>query len=296
MAKLQKGGLGRGLEALIGKAQFEEPVKEVAPTASPVSEERILLLDPHDLKPNPKQPRRAFNEETLQELADSIKRDGVVEPVIVRSRNGAYELVSGERRVRAGIIAGLAKIPAIIRDVSDSEMLKIGLIENIQREDLNAIETANAYRSLMKEFTWTQEELAQQVGKKRATVANMIRLLNLPQDVQQYVADGLIAMGHARALLAIESPRAQSAACRAIVERGLSVRQVERLAAPPQPKTKKPAQQDPHIVALEDELRHSLGTQVYVRSNASNKAKGRIEIEYYSLDDLDRILAVLRSH
>ena len=147
----------------------------------------------------------------------------------------------------------------------------------------------------MKEVGWTQEELAQQVGKKRATVANMVRLLNLPQDVQQCVADGSIAMGHARALLAIDSTKAQSVACRAIIARGLSVRQVERLAAPPQPKAKKTGDRDPHVAALEDELRRALGTHVAVRPNAANKAKGRIEIEYYSLDDLDRILAVLRS-
>lgn len=293
MAKFRKGGLGRGLEALIGGPDVPEPATAVEEVTE--GGERLLHLDPHGVKPNPKQPRRTFSDESLQELAESIRQDGIVEPVVVRSRDGHYELVSGERRVRAAILAGLETVPAVLRDVSDSEMLKLGLIENIQREDLNAIETGSAYRALMKEFNWTQEELAHQVGKNRATVANTMRLLNLPQDVQQSVATGQITMGHARALLAIESPRAQSAACRAIVERGLSVRQIERLAAAPKPKSSKSSARDPHVAALEDELRRGLGTRVSIHPNAANKSKGKIEIEYYTLDDLDRILAVLRS-
>ncbi len=298
MANMKKKGLGRGLSALIGNAPDPtaldrlDPVVEPAPEPAPDGSQ-LLFLDPSVIEPNPMQPRKAFEEEALQELAESIRQDGVQEPVIVRKKGEVYELVSGERRVRASIMAGLEKIPAVCRVVSDSDMLKLGLIENIQREDLNAIELAQAYERLVEEFSWTQEELAAQVGKKRATVANTLRLLHLPADVQARVAEGAISMGHARALLALESPEAQSAACRKIIEEGLSVRQTERLASPPEPKEKKPARpKDPNIAGLEDELRRRLGTKVSLR--ASGRNRGRIEIEYFNLDDLERILEILR--
>ena len=297
MAKLKKGGLGRGLGALIsGPVRDEEPEREVrpAPPTAELDERHILHLDPHGIKPNPKQPRVTFNEETLEELAESIRRDGVFEPIIVRKSGSGYELVSGERRVRASIMAGLEVVPAICRDVSDSDMLKLGLIENIQREDLNAIELAKAYQALINEFGWTQEDLSAEVGKKRATVTNTLRLLNLPADVQRAVAEGAISMGHARAVLALDSAKDQSAACRLIVERGLSVRQAEKLASPQKPRAKREPERNPHIAAIEDDLRKSLGTKVSLRTQGADASKGRIEIEYYSLDDLDRILDVLR--
>jgi ParB family chromosome partitioning protein len=282
------------LSALIGGAvdsSFTEPAKP-EPVASPDGS-ALLFLDPTALEPNPMQPRKAFDESALEDLADSIKRDGVQEPVIVRKKGDRYELVSGERRVRASIMAGLEKVPAVCRPVSDRDMLKLGLIENIQREDLNAIETAEAYQKLLDEFSWTQEELASQVGKKRVTVTNTLRLLNLPGEVQAMVADGVITMGHARALLAFDTPEAQSAACRKIVEQGLSVRQTEKLTAPPEPKEKKPEPpKDPNIASLEDDLRRRLGTKVTLRTAAKNR--GKIEIEYYNLDDLERILALLQ--
>jgi len=299
VASEKKRGLGRGLDALIPSIAGDAvPGARATPPAPP--EERVapgaqvLSLDPQAIRPNPKQPRVSFNEEALEELAESIKRDGVQEPVIVRRRGDAYELVSGERRVRACVMAGLETVPALCRDVSDTDMLKLGLIENIQREDLNAIELAGAYETLMGEFTWTQEELAAQVGKKRATVANTLRLLNLPRDVQGRVVDGSISMGHARALLALNSPNAQSAACRKIIEQGLSVRQAEQLAAPKQPKKRQAPAKDPNVASLEDELRRHLGTRVTVRSGKNHR--GRIEIEYFSLDELDRILSVLRGN
>jgi ParB family chromosome partitioning protein len=173
-------------------------------------------------------------------------------------------------------------------------MLKLALIENIQREDLNAIEMANAYRLLIEEFEWTQEELAEQVGKKRATVTNMLRLLNLPEDVQRAVAEGKISMGHARALLALDSPQKQSAVCRRIVDQGLSVRRVERMAsqAAAKKKQKTPQTKDAHIAELEDSLRKKLGTRVAIHHKSGNK--GKIEIDYYNLDDLERLLDILR--
>jgi ParB family chromosome partitioning protein len=285
------------LGALIsGPARDEDPEVEIrlAPAPAEPDGQRILQLDPHGIKPNPKQPRVTFNEEALGELAESIRRDGVFEPIIVRESGAGYELVSGERRVRASIMAGLETVPAICRDVSDADMLKLGLIENIQREDLNAIELAEAYQTLINEFGWTQEDLSLEVGKKRTTVTNTLRLLNLPADVQRAVAEGAISMGHARALLALKSVKDQSAACRLIIERDLSVRQAEKLASPPKARSKRESARNPHVAAIEDDLRASLGTKVTLRSQGADASKGTIEIEYYSLDDLDRILDVLR--
>lgn len=301
MASDKKKGLGRGLGALIGgnAKAFEEPAAPAAAPAAAAPEglpdgTRLILLDPTAIRPNPKQPRRVFREEPLEELAASIKRDGVQEPIIVRQVGGAYELVSGERRVRASIMADLTEIPAVCRDISDSEMLKLGLIENIQREDLNAIEAALAYQQLIDEFGWTQEQLAAEVGKKRATVANTLRLLNLPESIQDQVADGALTMGHARALLALPTAAAQIAAARKIVKEGLSVRQAEKLAEAGSGKQpKEPPKKDPNLAALEDSLRRSLGTKVAVKATAPDR--GRIEIEYFSQDELDRLLALLRA-
>ncbi|NIA13092.1 MAG: ParB/RepB/Spo0J family partition protein [Nitrospiraceae bacterium] len=290
MAK--KKGLGRGLSALIGgNAEATAPTTLESLDAN--TDGRVLELDPRAITPNPKQPRRAFHEEALEELAASIKRDGVQEPVIVREAKGGYELVSGERRVRATIIAGLDTVPAICRDVSDDDMLKLGLIENIQREDLNPIELAQAYQGLIEEFDWTQERLADEVGKKRVTVTNMLRLLNLPEDVQRLVQEEAIAMGHARALLSFPSANAQRSAARKVIEQGLSVRQTEKLAAPKEPKPPKAsAPKDANIAHIEDDLRRRLGTKVSIRSMKKNR--GKIEIEYFNLDELERILGVLR--
>ncbi len=292
MASAKKRGLGKGLGALIGEKAF--PLDELTadePKALPDGTE-LLLLDPKTVQPNPKQPRQVFDEEALQELAESIRRDGVQEPVLVRRRDSVYELVSGERRVRASVLADLDHVPAICRDVSDRDMLKLGIIENIQREDLNAVELARAYEQLIEEFGWTQEEMAAEVGKKRATVTNTLRLLNLPDVVQEMVADGSISMGHARALLAIETPEGQSAAARKVVKQGLSVRQTEKLAAKPAAPPKKSTAKDPHVAQIEDDLRRRLGTKVQLR--AQSNGRGKIEIEYYGLDELDRLLAQLK--
>lgn len=289
MADTKKKALGKGLEALLSTVPKAE--KNTASSESLDLGERIIQLDPRDIDPNPQQPRLSFREESLQELADSLRRDGVQEPVIVRRRNNRYELVTGERRVRAAIMADLATVPAIVRDVSDADMLRLGIIENVQREDLNAIELARAYQKLMEAFHWTQEELARQVGKSRVGVTNLLRLLNLPEDVQRHVADGELSMGHARALLALPNAEAQRSACRKVLEQGLSVRETERLATP-RPRVPKPQDKDPNLLAIEEELRKRIGTKVSVRGRGN--AGGAITIEYYSLDDLDRILAIFR--
>ncbi len=283
MADIKKRGLGRGLSALIS----------VKPDDGPADGDRVLQLDPQSLRPNPRQPRKAFREEALEELAASIKRDGVQEPVIVRKGEDGYELVSGERRVRASIMAGLDKIPAIRRDVSDTDMLKLGLIENIQREDLNPIELGQAYQALITQFHWTQEQLADEVGKKRVTVTNILRLLNLPADLQEHVVDGNLSMGHARALLALPTAEAQRAVARKVITMGLSVREAERLSAPPEPKPKRTvANKDPNIADIEEEFQRIMGTKVTIRTKKKNR--GAIEIEYYSLDDFDRIMDIVR--
>lgn len=294
MANVKKKGLGRGLDALLGGTAVSlEDVKAFEASGEPQSlpdGSRLVLLDPREIDPNPKQPRQVFDEEALQELADSLRRDGMQEPILVRQNGDRYELIGGERRVRASVMADLERIPAIVREVDDKDMLKLSLIENVQREDLNAIELAQAYHRLIEEYRWTQEQLAAEVGKKRVTVTNTLRLLNLPADVQNLVARGDLAMGHARALLAIASPLEQSRAARRIVEQGLSVRQAEKMAAPPTPK--KSAEKDPNLASVEDELRRALGTKIIVK--AQNNHRGRIEIEYYSLDEFERIVNALR--
>jgi len=302
VADAKRRGLGKGLGALIGGGtmdQASQPRVEGAPApaiAALTDGARLIELDPSAIKPNPKQPRRVFNEEALGELAESIRRDGVQEPVLVRKQGDHYELISGERRVRASIMADLSLIPAVCREVSDRDMLKLGLIENIQREDLNAIEMAQGYQDLMDEFGWTQEQVSKEVGKKRATVTNTLRLLNLPEVVQEQVADGSLSMGHARALLAFPTAAAQIATARKIVVQGLSVRQVEKMAnesKASQPSSAPRPPRDPNIVELEDELRRSLGTKVQLKTQQGGK--GKIEIEYYNLDELERLLEFFRA-
>ncbi len=305
MANAGKKALGRGLGALINRSNTDNGnmpsgdmlqrglTQPEMPTA--LSDGSVLLeLDPRLLEQNPGQPRQVFNEESLEELAASIKQDGIQEPVLVRRVNDRYEIISGERRVRASIMVDLERIPVICREVSDRDMLKLGLIENIQREDLNAIETARAYRLLMDEFAWTQEDLADQVGKKRATVANSLRLLNLPNLVQDYVADGSLSMGHARALLGIDKVETQLAIARKIRESELSVRQTEKLIAElkkPASSSKPAASRDPNILAIEDRLRRTLGTKVALR--AQPQGGGKIEIQYFDNNELERLLNLL---
>lgn len=295
MAK--KTGLGKGLGALLGGAPAvamqPRPVATETPATLPDGS-RLVLVDPTELKPNPKQPRTYFDEDALQELCESIRKDGVQEPVLVRQRpDGAYELISGERRARASIMADVRQIPAVVREVSDRDMLRLGLIENIQRADLNPIETAEAYQQLIEEFDWTQEQLADEVGKQRATVANLLRLLKLEPHVRALVAEGKLSPGHAKVLLGVASPAHQLALANRAVRDGLSVRAVEALAAAA--KSSKPAatakSPDPNIVSLEDRLRRKLGTKVHVKQQPGGR--GRIEIEYYSLDEFERLLAML---
>ncbi len=278
----KRRALGRGIDALIR----DELARDEAP--------RIAHLSPHDIVPNRYQPRQGMPEESLAELAESIRTNGVIQPVTVRRTPSGYELVVGERRLRASIMAGLETIPAIVRDIDDDAMLPLALVENIQREDLDPIERAEAYKILIDDFGLRQEDLASRMGLDRATIANTMRLLKLPKEVQRHISEGRITAGHAKALLALRTPEQQKIACRRIIKEGLSVREAEELAgAPPRKRAHAPAPtvtpRDVHLEAVEEELQRLLGTRVRVTRRGD---KGKIEIEFYSEEDLDRILEV----
>ena len=276
---MRRGGLGRGLSSLIPGATEEGGLLEV-----PVSA----------ITANPRQPRIEFPEETLAALARSIREVGVLQPIVVRRRNGSYELVAGERRVRAARLAGLATIPAIIRESDDTESLRTALIENIHREDLSPLELAAAFQELLDELDVTQDEVAERLGYSRAHVANTIRLLSLPGDVQRLLVDGKIQAGHARALLALPDDEAKSAVALRVAAEGLSVRQVEDLVRKYEPqeaaatRTRGGRGSDPVVTEVEEILSEQLATRVQVMLG---KRKGKIVVEFGSKEDLDRIVS-----
>lgn len=283
---MSKKGLGRGLQALI-------PAPEVQDQGV-----REILLE--RIESNPRQPRRQFDSAKLQELAESISAHGVVQPIVLRSKGpDRFEIVAGERRFRACQLAGLKTVPALVRECSDAEMAEIALLENIQREDLNPIEEANACRSLIEEYGFTQESLASRIGKSRPFVANLLRLLTLPVQAQRYLAEGKISVGHAKVLLALEDKSLLMLAVEKVVRSGLSVRETEALVKsildktqPEQQKEKTPKQEevDPIVAQIEDRLRGLLRTQVKIKVSG---AKGKIEIEYYSKEELNQIVDTL---
>lgn len=270
-----KTALGKGLDALM-----------------PDRGENIVNLDIERILPGKEQPRRVFNENALKGLSSSIKEKGVLQPIIVsRTGDGTFNLIAGERRWRASMLAGLKKIPALIKNVASKDALEIALIENIQREDLNPIETAEAFNRLQQDFNMTQEELADKVGKERATVTNYLRLLKLPDEIKNMLYNGVLSMGHARALLSLEGRLNQIEAARKIAKKGLSVREAEALAKKPLTVVKTGNFSDPQTRSLEEKLKKSLGTKV--RLIQKNKERGKIEIEFSSLDELDRLLDIL---
>jgi len=254
----------------------------------------IVELDIEQIAANPYQPRTRMNEASLEDLKESISERGVLQPVIVRKKAGRYELVAGERRLRAAKLANLETIPALIKQVSDSEALEIALVENLQREDLNPIDEARGYNELIKRFNLTQEELAKKIAKDRSTIANVLRLLNLPEEVKAGLEDGRITMGHARALLGLSEEKHIRSVYRTVLHRGMSVRQVEALVRRKLKAKKRRARSVPQIVSelghIEDELMRKLGTRVKIVSQGGH---GKIEIEYYSNDDLTRILEAI---
>lgn len=284
----KRQALGRGLAALIPPA---EPVAE-AP-ARPAAGSGLRVLDIESIHPSSKQPRKHFDDSRLDELAESIRSQGIIQPLVVRVREaGGFELVAGERRWRAAQRAGLHQVPAVVREIAESQAFEMALVENLQREDLNPIEEAEGYQRLVAEFGYTQESLSARVGKDRSTVANALRLLKLPPAVRSMVIEGRLNMGHARALLGLESDPAIERVARQAVSRGLSVRQVEALVKREREgddRTSQPAPQSPAARDLVHRLEQTLATRVKLVE--SSPKSGRLEVYYSSLDELDAVLA-----
>jgi len=275
---LKRRALGRGLGALIPSA-----AAEVLPQRG--EDDNLVPLD--KIRPNPLQPRETFSDAAITDLADSIREKGLLQPLLVRRSGAGFELIAGERRYRAALRAGLTRVPVVVHDVDDRESLEIALIENIQREDLNPLEEARAYQRLANEFGLRQEEIAQRVGKNRSTVANSLRLLNLPHEIQQQLASGAITAGHARSLLMLGSVEEQSALARDIVEQRLSVRDTETRT---RARARKPVA-DLDVRAAESALARAIGTKV--RIVPGRNGGGKIQIDYYSLEELNGLLGRL---
>lgn len=293
---VRRGGLGRGLEALFPQDASQVPMPVTDNGHSPAARYRELALD--SIAANPKQPRTVFDEDALAGLVDSVREIGILQPVIVREAGaGRYELVMGERRLRAAREAGLATVPALVRDTADNALLRDALLENLHREDLNPLEEAAAYEQLLQELDATHEQLGQRIGRSRSQVTNTIRLLQLPPAVQRRVAAGVLSAGHARALLALDSADAQERLATRIVAEGLSVRATEEEvstsgepAQAPTRATRVPRPAPPELAEVADRLAHQLDTRVTVDLG---RRKGRLVVEFASVEDLERIIALM---
>lgn len=273
---MKKKALGKGLKAFIPEEY------------GILKEEKYAELDIDQLKPNPLQPRLKFSQDSIDELSRSIKESGVLQPIIVAPEGDGYRIIVGERRWRAAQRIGLKKIPVLIRTMSNEKQLEASLIENLHREDLNPLEIALAYQKLIQELDHTQEEIAQKVGKDRSSVTNYLRLLRLPQEIQDCLGEGKISMGHARALLSLEDPQTKISLCQQLIEENLSVRDVEKMIQrlKRKPSAKKSREADPDLLALQEELLKVLGTKVSI---SGTQDKGVIKVYYFSMEDLDRI-------
>jgi ParB family chromosome partitioning protein len=281
--KRKKLVLGKGLDALIPDFEFETN-----------RHNDYFHCDIELIRPNRYQPRRRFAENELNDLSISIKNKGILQPLLVRKDDNGYELIAGERRLRAAKMAGLKQVPVVIKSISDKDMLELTIIENIQREDLNPLETAEAYFQLITEFELTQDQAAERVGKSRSSVANFLRLRQLPEQIKSSIAEGALSMGHARTLLGAPTAALQTAAYRIVVSKGLSVRQTEALVkrlntGTKQPLKPLPSTKDRHLSDLSDELSRQFGTKVQIKQRGK---KGKVEIEFYSNEDLDRLLGL----
>lgn len=291
-----KRGLGKGLDSLIPtNVMMESEVKHATVSTASSPEERkdgTLMVKLSKVEPNREQPRKNFDEDSLQELAESLKQFGMLQPILVQNRGDYYEIIAGERRWRAAKIAGLKEVPVIVRELTDQEIVEISLIENIQREDLNPIEEAQAYKRLLTEFHLKQDEVAERVSKSRTAVTNSMRLLKLCDEVQQMVVDDMISTGHARALISIEDPEEQYLIAQKIFDEKLSVREVEKLVKDLHKPPKPPKEENKTLQAIYQEiserLKQSLSTKVSV--SAKQNGAGKIEIEFYNHEDLERLL------
>ena len=295
-----KKGLGKGLGNLIPESDKEAQKTKVV---EKVVEKKVIVKEPaetivkiNEVEPNKNQPRRTFDEDALLELAESIKQHGLIQPLIVKKRDKYYEIIAGERRWRAAKMAGLKEIPIVIKDLSDQEIMEVALIENIQREDLNPIEEAQAYQRLIKEYNYKQDELAERVSKSRVAVTNSMRLLKLDERVQKMIIDDMISAGHARALLAITDSEKQYTIAMKVFDEKLSVRETEKLIKnldkQVKPKVNTTPENDFIYRDIENKLKESMGTKVIIHNKDNNK--GKIEIEYYSQDDFERIVDILK--
>jgi ParB family chromosome partitioning protein len=285
---MENRALGKGLSALI-------PERSDLKKTDLKNDETVATLNIDSIRLNTLQPRKRYDNEKLSELIASIKERGVLQPILVRKKDNGFEVVAGERRLRAARALNMAEVPVIIRDVSDKEALILALIENIQREELNAIEEAQAFKRLIEDFSLTQEDVAKSVGKNRSTVSNVLRLLRLPDEIRSAIEDGALSEGHARALLSVENLRDQLKFFRHAVEKGISVREMEDMVREgtlpgTRPAKRLSAAKDFNIIAVEEGLRKVLGTKVMIKAQ---KKRGKIIIEYYSNDDLDRIVGVI---
>lgn len=313
----KRGGLGRGVDSLISPRTSSGKRKSASHSRSAGKDSAshasgsgagtpditpAQIVNISKVEPNREQPRRHFDEAALQELAESIKTYGILQPLLVQDKGDYYQIIAGERRWRAARLAGLTEVPVIIRDLDDREVMEISLIENIQREDLNPIEEAEAYARLIDEFYLTQEEVASRVSKSRSAITNSMRLLKLQPEVRQMVADGILSAGHARALVTIADPAQQIQLAHEIAEKGLSVRSTERLVRSLNSRHPEKEEADDTAFASEDVIYHNIenqmqeifGTKVSIHNNKKKK-QGKIEIEYYSPDELDHILEMIRS-
>ncbi len=291
-----KRGLGKGLDSLIPtNVMMESEVKHATVSTASSAEEGkdgTLMVKLSKVEPNREQPRKNFDEDSLQELAESLKQFGMLQPILVQNRGDYYEIIAGERRWRAAKIAGLKEVPVIVRELTDQEIVEISLIENIQREDLNPIEEAQAYKRLLTEFHLKQDEVAERVSKSRTAVTNSMRLLKLCDEVQKMVVDDMISTGHARALISIEDPEEQYLIAQKIFDEKLSVREVEKLVKDLHKPPKPPKEENKTLQAIYQEiserLKQSLSTKVSV--SAKQNGAGKIEIEFYNHEDLERLL------
>ena len=297
---IKKKGLGKGLDSLIPDNKSMKSVtseKTVESKEDAAAKSGVQVMKINEVEPNRDQPRKNFDEDALLELSDSIKQFGVLQPLLVRKRKDYYEIIAGERRWRAAKLAGVKEVPVIEKEYTDQEILEIGLIENIQRENLNPIEEAIAYKRLLEEFNLKQDEVAERVSKSRTAVTNSMRLLKLSDKVQQMIIDDMISTGHARALLAIDDPELQYTLANKIFDEKLSVRETEKLVKeiknPKNPKEKKPVANSFIYQDLEEKMKSVFGTKVSIASKG--KGKGKIEIEYYSDDELEHLFDMMMS-
>lgn len=281
---MERKSLGKGISALIPEKEPEIP-----------GQDKVLLLSPDKIKPNPYQPREYFDNESLEELKQSIKEKGVIQPIVVRRKGDYYELIAGERRFRAATALNLTQIPAIIKEAEDLDSLELSLIENIQRQNLNPIEEARAYQYLINKFNLTQEQVSNVLGKSRVFVANTLRLLDLPQEIQEEIRKGRISTGHGKVLLEIEDINQQRRLVQEIISKGLSVRELESVVKKHRPKLARRktshAATEAYLTVIEEELQQILATKVRV---TKRKKRGHIQIEFYSQEDLERILSQIR--